>query len=89
MSKLNGKSVTDATMHDSLFVNGIGEIKKELSSVSNGLSRGVKMTIDEPFLSLEIFSPKSNRTYQVAVPLTNFKRLVIDSAPVTTPPTKD
>jgi hypothetical protein len=89
MSNINGRTVLDASMHENMFVNGIGEIKKELSSMDTAGTKGVKMTIDEPFLNLEIFSPRANKNFLIAVPLTNFKRLVLSSTPKTTPPLKE
>lgn len=77
MSALNGKQVTAATMHESIFVNGIGELRKELSNKDDGTHKAVKMTIDEPFLILEHVNSKFKQTTVIPVPLTNFKNLVL------------
>ncbi len=87
MSKINGQKVIMASMHNGIFIPGIGEIKKEVSTTSTG-SKVKSLTIDEPFLILEVLEDKSRRIYTVPVPLTNFASLVLESTPITTPPLK-
>lgn len=89
MSKVNGKNVLAASLHENLFVPGVGEIRKELSSTASGLNKAIKMTIDEPFLLLEIEAPQARRTFTISVPLSNFKHILIDNKIVTTPPLKE
>jgi hypothetical protein len=89
MSSVNGKQVIAATMHSNIFYPGLGELKKELSSTPNGLSKPVKMTIDEPFLILEVDDARTKRLYTIPVPLTNFSHMVLAKEVVTTPPTKE
>ena len=89
MSKLNGKTVVAATLHSNIFVAGLGEIKKDLLAVANGINKPAKMTIDEPFLILEMEDTKFRRLYTIPIPLTNFTHLVLESKAVTTPPLKE
>lgn len=76
MSSLNGRKLVAATMHTNIFYPGMGEIRKELSAVGSGLSRGVKMTIDEPFIVVEAVG-KDGQSYTIPVPITNFSHLVL------------
>ncbi len=65
-------------MHENSFYPGVGEIKKELSAVDNGLNRGIKMTIDEPWIILEVpDKANKNRVHVVPVPISNFKHVVL------------
>lgn len=82
MSKFNGRTLISATMHENIFVKGAGDVKKELSSVDVNGAHGIKMTLDEPFVVLEV--PERNagggysgRVITVPVPITNFKSLVL------------
>ncbi len=85
MSKLNGQSLKAAYMHDNAFLPGLGEIKKELVIGANGNNKVTKLTIDEPFVIVEIFGTATRRNYVFPVPVTNFKILLADEQVVTTP----
>jgi hypothetical protein len=76
MSQVNGRAVKAALMHNNIFFPGIGEIKKELNTADTQTQKGIKMTVSEPFVVLEI-KDKVNTIKEVAVPLTNFSYLVL------------
>lgn len=76
MSKINGKKLVSATMHQNIFFPGIGEIKKELTSVFNGMNKTVDLVVDEPFVIIGV-KDKGNKTISIPVPLTNFSHLVL------------
>jgi hypothetical protein len=76
MSTVNGKKLSFAVMHQNIFYPGIGDIRKELSCEDTGLSRGVKMTIDEPFVLVET-KTKAGQAVTIPVPITNFSHLVL------------
>ena len=72
MSKLNGKELEYAVLHNSLFIVGIGDLGKNLSSKTTPTLKAVKMTVDEPFIVVEVEGSRSHKTHRVAVPITNF-----------------
>jgi len=76
MSALNGKKLRLATMHANMFIPGVGDIRKELSSVDDGINKAVQMTIDEPFVVVNL-KDKGGNTLTVPVPLTNFSHMVL------------
>ncbi len=84
-----GTPISRALMHDSVFLPGPGEIKKELSTVSSGIERGVKMTLlDSGLVLLEVRDEKTKTIYELLVPVTNFKYLLKSKKPILTPPLK-
>lgn len=76
MSKLNGKKLQAATMHQNIFFPNVGEIKKELTNVDSGLNKAVDMVIDEPFI-LVTTKNKANKPVIIPVPITNFTHMVL------------
>jgi len=76
MSALNGKKLRLATMHANMFIPGVGDIRKELSSVDDGINKAVGMTIDEPFVVVTL-KDKGGNALTVPVPLTNFSHMVL------------
>lgn len=76
MSALNGKRLKLATMHANMFIPGVGDIRKELSSVDDGINKAVVMTIDEPFIVVQLKN-KAGSEMIVPVPITNFTHMVL------------
>jgi len=76
MSEVNKKKLKLATMHANMFIPGVGDIRKELSSVDDGINKAVHMIIDEPFVLVSL-KDKGGNTLTVPVPLTNFSHMVL------------
>jgi hypothetical protein len=76
MSNVNGRKVKLATMHANMFIPGVGDIRKELSSTDDGINKAVGMVIDEPFVVVTL-KDKGGNVLTVPVPLTNFSHMVL------------
>lgn len=84
MSEFNKKTIKAATLHFPIFVEGVGNVEKVLSSTASAIHKPAKMTLDEPFVRIE-FSGKSGATVVAAVPIESFTHLVMESAPAPLP----
>jgi hypothetical protein len=78
MSKANGKEVSYGALHGPIFVPGLGQIGPTLSSASSGSLKAVKMTVDEPFVMLEV-ADKMGKTVELPVPISQFTHMVVKS----------
>lgn len=77
MSEFNGKKVSYATLKDGpIFIPSYGQLRAELSSTGDGVHKAVEMTIDEPFVILEI-TDKVGKKITDLIPLTSFSHLVL------------
>lgn len=77
MSNINGKSVKTAVLlSGGLFVQGFGTTRSTLSNVDDGINKAVKMTVDEPFLLLEMKDSQTKAVTKLAVPLSNFSHMI-------------
>lgn len=76
MSELNGKQLAYAALHQDIFVLGVGNVNKTLSAVDNGLHKGVKMTIDNPFIVCEMRT-QGNKKKTVLLPISSFAVMVL------------
>lgn len=74
MSKYEGRRVTYAVAHGVIHVPFMGQIGPTLGG-EGSVNRPVKMTIQEPFILLEV-DDKTNRTFSILVPLTNFSHIL-------------
>jgi hypothetical protein len=77
MSKLNGKSVSYGALHGPIFTPEVGQMGPTLTKDSSGHSKGVKMTIEEPFVVVEVKN-KNGKIVEIAVPITNFSHMVTE-----------
>lgn len=73
---MDEQKVKYAVMQSSIFVEGLGEVRSTLSSTSNGMHKGVKMTLSGSFLSAEFVGDKGVK-FQCLIPTNNFKVLVL------------
>lgn len=75
MSKLEGKTLVSALMHEDTFFPGIGSVKKELNTFHDGINKEVTLDLEG---DLVIVGLKNNAgvSTTLAVPLVNFKQLV-------------
>lgn len=78
MSKVDGKKVSYAVAHGTLFIpNTHGQFGPTLTV--GGTSKVNDMVVDEPFLLLTIKDTKG-QDLCVPVPLTNFSHMVVDNS---------
>lgn len=76
MSKLNGKELSYGVMHGTVHVPNMGQIGPVLTSTNDAMHKTVKMTVDEPFVILEV-PIKNGRPMTVNVPIVNFSHMVM------------
>jgi hypothetical protein len=75
-SKINGKELSYAVLHNPIFIPDAGQFGPTLSKTTNGMFKGVKMTIEEPWVILEIQN-KLGQLVTVPVPLEMFTHTVL------------
>lgn len=75
MSKLNGKEIENAVLHNAIFIIGVGSLGPNLSAKQTPSSSKVEMVIDEPFVMVRAQEKRGSKVHTRAVPLTNFLTL--------------
>jgi hypothetical protein len=75
VSSLNGRQLSSAKMIEAIFVTGIGNVTPTLSATSDGVHKAVKMTLDEPFVILELEA--KGKKVKTLVPVTYFSHMVL------------
>lgn len=76
MNKYSGRELSYGVLHAPIFIPGIGQFGPTLSKIPSGTSKGVKMTVDEHFVTLEV-ADKQGQLVEVAVPLNMFTHMTI------------
>lgn len=76
MSNHDNKSVSYAVLPTPLFVPRVGQIKGTLTNYHDGLNKGYRMTICEPFLSVET-KDEVGKNVNILIPLSSLTHLVV------------
>jgi hypothetical protein len=77
MSKHDSKEVSYAVMHTVEHTPNTGQFGPTLTAKGDSRTPSIKMSLAEPWVSLEVPSKTGKGTITVLVPITNFKTLVL------------
>lgn len=66
-----------ASMHQAIFIPGVGNVGPELHSTPNPGNKATKMELQEQYLKIEVLEAKISKTKTVLIPLSNFKSIVV------------
>jgi hypothetical protein len=71
------KSYRSATLHETLFTAGVGEIKKEIYTSGDGINKAIEsITLEEGSnLVCVVVKDQAGKKVKLDVPLSNFKLL--------------
>lgn len=75
-SAINGKSLTYAVLPGPIFANGTGHFGPTLDTTSTG-TKVLKMTIDEPWLLVEVKGTQSGKSVTVPIPITSLSHSIL------------
>lgn len=76
MSKLNGKELAYGVLHGTVHTPQSGQIGPVLSATPGPITKAVKMTVDEPFVTVEVPN-KTGKATVINVPIVNFSHMVV------------
>lgn len=77
MSKHDSKEVSYAVMHTVEHTPNTGQFGPTLTANGGAKFPSIKMTLAEPWVSLEVPSKTGKGTITVLVPITNFKTVIL------------
>lgn len=66
-----------ASMHQAIFIPGVGGVGPELHATANPGNKATKMDLQEDYLRIEVLESASKKTKTVLIPLSNFKSIVV------------
>lgn len=76
MSTIDSKQLAYAALSGPIFVPGIGQLDKTLSAGDSAIHKGVKMTIAEPWVIVEV-KDKVGKLVTIPIPITSFTHTVL------------
>ena len=76
MSKLNGRTVTYARMHTTVFVPGFGQFGPELSAIQTPTTKACDMVVEGEVVLCSL-KDKVGKTVEMVIPFTNFTNFVV------------
>jgi len=76
MSKLDGRVVTYARMHTTVFVPGFGQFGPELSNTQTPTTKACEMTVSGDVVLCNL-KDKVGKTVEMVIPFTNFTNFVV------------
>lgn len=82
MSKYDGRKVIKAALESNIFLPGIGDINKEVTSQNNALSRAIDMTLEGDFVVMKIKSKTTGAEAELLVPTRRFTYLSVEKEEV-------
>ncbi len=74
------KKVLSATMHNSVFIPGTGQVGPDVYSYQSGVTKAVDMQLNDQFVTFKSKQTKGKETVaiEVLVPVSNFKHITLE-----------
>lgn len=82
MSKFDGRKIKKAALEANMFLPGVGEISKELSSQTNAVSKAIDMHMEGDYVVLKIRNKSTHAEAELLVPISRFTYISLEKEEV-------